>query len=131
MSQTMPLCILFFFSKEAVSLCRGHPRSQGLSSSHPRKRERGDPGWGWSRVSQKKIRPREGSFACLSLSRFIVHSKKRLPLCCAQPTRNSFKRLKNTGELELYFSDANLALLMLSTILRLLISKRSYLARKE
>ena len=28
------------------------PRSQGLSSSRPRKRERGDPGWGWSRVSQ-------------------------------------------------------------------------------
>ena len=22
------------------------------------------PGWGWSRVSQRKIRPREGSFAC-------------------------------------------------------------------
>ena len=40
------------------------PRSQGLSSSRPRKRERGDPGWGWSRVSQRKIRPREGSFAC-------------------------------------------------------------------
>ena len=39
-------------------------RSQGLSSSRPRKRERGDPGWGWSRVSQRKIRPREGSFAC-------------------------------------------------------------------
>ena len=28
------------------------PRFQGLSSSRPRKRERGDPGWGWSRVSQ-------------------------------------------------------------------------------
>ena len=28
------------------------PRSQGLSSSRPRKRKRGDPGWGWSRVSQ-------------------------------------------------------------------------------
>ena len=28
------------------------PRSQGLSSSRPRKRERRDPGWGWSRVSQ-------------------------------------------------------------------------------
>ena len=39
------------------------PRSQGLSSSRPRKRERGDPGWGWSRVSYRKIRPREGSFA--------------------------------------------------------------------
>ena len=33
-------------------------------SSRPRKRERGDPGWGWSRVSQRKIRPREGSLAC-------------------------------------------------------------------
>ena len=28
------------------------PRFQGLSSSCPRERERGDPGWGWSRVSQ-------------------------------------------------------------------------------
>ena len=28
------------------------PRSQGHSSSRPRKRERGDPGLGWSRVSQ-------------------------------------------------------------------------------
>ena len=39
-------------------------RSQGLSSSHPRKRERGGPGWVWSRVSQRKITPREGSFPC-------------------------------------------------------------------
>ena len=30
------------------------PSSQGLSSSCPRKRERGDPGWGWSCVSQNR-----------------------------------------------------------------------------
>ena len=41
------------------------------------------------------------------------------------------KRRKNMGELERYFSDANLTLLMLNTISRLLIPKRSYLARKE
>ena len=38
-------------------------RSLGLSSSCPLERERRDPGWVWSRVSQKKIIPREGSFA--------------------------------------------------------------------
>ena len=27
------------------------------------------------------------------MSRFIVHSKIRLPLCCSQPTRNSFNWL--------------------------------------
>ena len=42
------------------------------------------------------------------------------------------KRRKNTGELELlYFSGADLALLMLSTIPRLVIPKRLYLAWKE
>ena len=47
----------------------------------------------WSRVSQRKIRPREESFTCYFLSRFIVHSETRLPLCCAKPTRNSFNWL--------------------------------------
>ena len=69
------------------------PRSQGLSSSRPREQERRDPGWVWSRVSQRKIRPREGSFTCYFLSRFIFDSKTRLPLCCAKPTRNSFNWL--------------------------------------
>ena len=41
------------------------------------------------------------------------------------------KRRNNTGEMEIYFRDANLALLMLSAMSRLLIPKRSYLARKE
>ena len=41
------------------------------------------------------------------------------------------QKKKKHGELELYFSDANLALFMLSTISRLLTPKRSYLARKE
>ena len=45
------------------------PRSQGLSSSLPLERERRDPGWVWSRVSQKKIIPREGSFVV----RFFWH----------------------------------------------------------
>ena len=53
----------------------------------------GDLGWRWSRISKRKIRPIEESFACLSLSRFIVHSKTRLPLCCEKPARNSFNWL--------------------------------------
>ena len=39
-------------ASRAAKLCLTQPRSQGLSSSRPRERERGDPGWGWSRVSQ-------------------------------------------------------------------------------
>ena len=68
-------------------------RSQGLSSSRPMKRERRDPGWVWSRASQRKIRPREGSFICYFLSTFIFDSKTRLSLCCAKSTRNSFNWL--------------------------------------
>ena len=41
-----------FTLEPKVELNLVQPRSQGLSSSRPRKRERGDPGWGWSRVSQ-------------------------------------------------------------------------------
>lgn len=41
---------------------------KNISSSPPRERESGDPGC----VSQMKIRPREGSFPCESLSRFAT-----------------------------------------------------------
>ena len=61
-----PGAVLPFFKRRPMELQvyrtaskNDQPRSQVLSSSRPRKRDRGDPGWGWSRVSQIKIRPRE------------------------------------------------------------------------
>ena len=41
----------------------------------------------------EKIRPREGSFTCYFLSRFIGDFKTRLTLCCAKLMRNSFNWL--------------------------------------
>ena len=57
-ARAKPLVNLSLKNKNNTRETRGaypddpQPRFQGLSSSRPRERERGDPGWGWSRVSQ-------------------------------------------------------------------------------